>query len=97
MIAKTGERIIIEGETTIPEMIIQDKEGVKNKRRFLGTIRRRTKEKKESLKETVAELPHASSVVNQATMQETAQRNSKIQITLRERPHLLERRNKGRL
>ena len=85
MIAKIGERIIIEGGTTTPEMIIQEKEGVKkekegvkNKRRFLGTIRRRTKEKKEALKETATELPHASCVVNQAAMQETAQRNSKI-------------------
>ena len=32
MIAKKGERIIIKGGTTILEMIIQEKEGVKNEK-----------------------------------------------------------------
>ena len=82
MIAKKGERIIIKGETTILEMIIQEKDGVKNeiegvmnRRHFLGTTPRSKTEEKEVLKEKKTELPYASSVVNQATIQETAQRN----------------------
>jgi hypothetical protein len=96
MIARKGERIIIKGGTTTLEMIIQEIEGVMNKERFLGITPKSMTEEKEVLKEKETELPHASSVVNQATMQKTAQRNSKIQTTLREKPPLLEKRNKER-
>ena len=96
MIARKGETIIIKGGTITLEMIIQKKEGVRNKGRFLGTTLKNTTEEKIVLKEKETELLHASSVVNQATMQKSAQRNSKIQTTLRERPPLLGKRNKER-
>ena len=67
MITRKGEKTIIKGGTITLEMVIQEKEGVKNenegvrnKGRFLGTAPKSTTEEKEVLKEKETELPHAS-------------------------------------